>query len=584
MKQKIILTLIIVLAFILRFYRLGDFPPLNADEAALGYNAYSLIQTGLDEHGNSWPVHFQSFNDFKPGLMVYLILPFVKVLGLTIWAVRIPGALAGVGTVAVVYALTKELHRNDDPSNPTRTPHKFGEGDTFALLSAAFLAISPWHIHFSRGGWEVNVATFFISLGLWMLVRWTNCHSEFSSESHSFGKSYKISKRVQDDKKSIPYLLFSVISFVLALYTYHAARVIIPLLGLGFVLFYFKSLINEWKKVLSVGIVGIVLLIPLIRDLMGPAGLSRAAGVGIFSDPGPLNEINEQRGEHNDLTSLSAKVLHNKPVNYTLAIAENWIEHYHGEFLFLSGDDIQRNTVPEHGQMYLYDAVFVIVGLFGLLKLKNAKILLFWLLVAPVAAALTFQSPHALRAQNMVVPLTIISAYGLVTIVRTCNPRGYRGLQPRGLLIAILVSIILWSFARYQHHYWIHMPRAYPFSSQYGVEELMAYVNDNYDKFDKIIITDRYDQPYILALFYLQYPPSEFQTDHELTGRDGFGFSTVRNFGKFQFVSLGEWSDIVSNNPNALIAGTDEEVPDAANIIKTISFPSGEPAFQIVEN
>ena len=73
MKNKIIiLTLLgcLLLTFIPK-----DFPPaLNADEAAFGYNAYSLVETGKDEHGNAWPIHFQSFNDYKPGFYFYLVL------------------------------------------------------------------------------------------------------------------------------------------------------------------------------------------------------------------------------------------------------------------------------------------------------------------------------------------------------------------------------------------------------------------------------------------------------------------------------------------------------------------------------
>ena len=91
-KGKIILLAILLLASLLRFWRLGEMPALNADEAAIGYNAYSLIQTGVDEHGNPWPIHFQSFNDYKPGFYFYLVLPFVKILGLNVLAVRIPGA------------------------------------------------------------------------------------------------------------------------------------------------------------------------------------------------------------------------------------------------------------------------------------------------------------------------------------------------------------------------------------------------------------------------------------------------------------------------------------------------------------
>ena len=107
--KKLIIWGIIALAFFLRFYRLADYPALNADEAAIGYNAYSLLTTGKDEHGNSWPIHFESFNDYKPGLYFYLVLPFVKILGLTELAVRIPGAALGVLTVLVLYLLVKEL-------------------------------------------------------------------------------------------------------------------------------------------------------------------------------------------------------------------------------------------------------------------------------------------------------------------------------------------------------------------------------------------------------------------------------------------------------------------------------------------
>ncbi|MDO8341144.1 MAG: phospholipid carrier-dependent glycosyltransferase, partial [Candidatus Woesebacteria bacterium] len=103
--KKLLFILIIVLAFGLRFYRLDSYPAFNADEAAIGYNAFSLIKTGMDEHGNSWPIHFQSFNDYKPGLYFYTVIPFVKLLGLNEWAVRIPGAFAGVLTVLVLYYL-----------------------------------------------------------------------------------------------------------------------------------------------------------------------------------------------------------------------------------------------------------------------------------------------------------------------------------------------------------------------------------------------------------------------------------------------------------------------------------------------
>jgi 4-amino-4-deoxy-L-arabinose transferase-like glycosyltransferase len=551
--NKLAIILVIVLAAFLRLRLLGSYPALNADEAAIGYNAYSLLKTGMDEHGNSWPIHFQSFNDFKPGLYFYIVLPFVKFMGLDVWAVRLPGALFGIATVYIVYRLALELFESK---------HR----QIIALTSAFFLAISPWHIHFSRGGWEVNVATFFIIFGVLCFLK-----------ALRSGKFLHFS--------------FFALSFALSLYTYHAARVVAPLMGVGLIAIYGKSVYKKIKPFIISLIIVLIVCLPLAFDLFQGNLLSRAAGVGLFADTGPFARINEQRGEHGNFTGLTAKLFHNKAVNYGLAFIENWSEHFHGEFLFLSGDVIERNRVPETGQMYLHDLLFIIAGLVGFaLTLKGAVpkgasenkgilLILWWLLVAPIAAALTFQSPHALRAQNMVIPLTIISAYGLValsfwlhTIIR------YKKLLDAAFLIFVI--FVAWGFTRYLHMYWVHMSKEYPYSSQYGVKELVQYTKVHGNKFDQIIITDKYDQPYILFLFYMEYPPEKFQSSHNLTDRDNFGFSTVRSFDKFRFEPI-KW-DTHRDMRNVLLVGVPGDFPPGANVTEKIYFPNGEPAFEIV--
>lgn len=538
--KKIILISIIAFAFLLRFYRLADYPALNADEAAIAYNAYSLIETGLDEHGNPWPIHFQSFNDFKPGGYFYLVLPFIKLLGLTEWAVRAPGALLGVATVLILYLLIKKLFRDD----------------TLALVSSFFLAISPWHIHFSRGGWEVNVATFFITTGVWLFI-----------------KSFKKPKL----------LILSSLFFVFSLYTYHAARIIVPLLVIGLAIIYRKKVLENLKGVVIAGIIGLVLLTPLIKDFTGPAVASRVAGVGLFADPGPLARINELRGEHVDFQSLPAKIFHNKGVNYSLAFADNWARHFWGEFLFVSGDEIQRNKVPETGLMYLLDILFVVAGLVYIAKKpKGWSLILLWLVITPFAAALTFQSPHALRAQNMVIPLVVISAYGLISLSKWLH----KIVRNKALLHSIYVLFLLlmsWQFARYLHMYWVHMAKEYPYSSQYGLKELVLYLEENQDKYQKVVVSDRYDQPYILFLFYMKYPPHEFQNNHTISEKDEYGFSTVRNFDKYVFKQI-DWDADKLIYRDSLIIGTDEEIPNKANITKRVYGSNKYLYFEIVEN
>lgn len=537
-SSKIVLGLIFLLAIVLRVFSLGDYPALNADEAALGYNAYSLIKTGLDEHGNFWPIHFESFGDYKPGLTVYLIMPFVWAFGLNVWSVRIFPALLGAINVVAIYFLAKRLRKD----------YLKSDNSNFELVSALFLAISPWHIHFSRGAWEVNIATLFITLGVYFaVIRPSN----------------------------IKHVTYSIIFFVLSMYTYHSARVIAPLLFVLTNLFYVKEYLRNWKKYVPAVIIGIILVIPLVISMLSSSGLARAGGVSIFSDPGIVNRINERRNNYPDPNALHVKLQHNRVVYYSIEFFNNWLSHFSPGFLFLSGDEITRNKVPNMGELYLFELVTLLSGIyFALRKWWKWRIIIIWLLIAPIPAALTFQSPHALRAQNMVIPLVLISSYGAIKILERFNNKNIASM--------VFVGIMIASVANYLNMYYSHMSKEYPFSSQYGVEQLVEYVSNNEDRYEQIVVTDRYDQPYILFLFYKNYPPDRFQSGHLLTQRDEFGFSTVPYFDKYRFETI-KFDDLMNNCSNCLVAGTDEQIPNEASIIKEIYFPNGEIAFQVAE-
>jgi len=544
-KNKILIA-ILVLSAILRFYRLGTYPALNADEAAIGYNAYSLLQTGKDEHGNPWPTHFQSFNDYKPGGYFYMVLPFVRVLGLNTWSIRLPGATLGVLTVLGIYLLVNELNKN----------HRSLVTGHWSLIASLLLAISPWHIHFSRGGWEVNAATFFVVLGVYFFI-----------------------KGVKDNN----YLSLSVIAFVISLYTYHAARVLVPFLGISLLVVYREKMLAKLNIKMFLGsvLLAVVLLLPLAYEIVSPVASSRASSVSIFADKGFVDRINESRGRYEDSNSLVAKILHNKPKEISLEFVRNYSDHFLGEFLFLSGDDIQRNKVPEFGQLYLWQFPLLVIAAFAIARRPRMwGVVLAWLVIAPIPAALTFQSPHALRAQNMIIPLTVLSAYGLSEVLNYLQKVINKKYLPI-TIYCLLITVGIWSFARYIHQYYVHMAKSYPYSSQYGVEELSQYLKTNDSK--RVVITTRYDQPYILLLFYLQYSPEAFQSAHVLSGRDEYGFSTVPAFDRYEFKAIDFERDKLVYK-NSLIVGSDEEIPDETNIIKNIYGENGFLYFQVVAN
>src|SRR5688572_17254454 len=98
-KAVILLLTVVILAAVLRLWNLSSNPPsLTWDEASLGYNAYSLLQTGKDEYGRLFPLNLKSFGDYKPAVYSYLIIPFIVVFGLNEWAIRLPSAIAGILT------------------------------------------------------------------------------------------------------------------------------------------------------------------------------------------------------------------------------------------------------------------------------------------------------------------------------------------------------------------------------------------------------------------------------------------------------------------------------------------------------
>ena len=106
--SRFILFVVVVVAFVLRVYGIGNDPPaLSWDEVSIGYNAYSILRTGADEHGRMFPIDaFKAYGDYKPPIPIYLTVPSVFLFGLSEFAVRVPVAIMGTLTVLLSYFFT----------------------------------------------------------------------------------------------------------------------------------------------------------------------------------------------------------------------------------------------------------------------------------------------------------------------------------------------------------------------------------------------------------------------------------------------------------------------------------------------
>jgi 4-amino-4-deoxy-L-arabinose transferase-like glycosyltransferase len=148
MKNKIILTVIVLLGAFLRLVNLGNLPnSYSPDELAQGYTAYSILQTGKDEWGSRNWFNLQSFGDYKPPIQTLLMIPSIKLFGLTPLAVRLPNAIFSIFTILLTYLISDLIFKNKKIS----------------LFSALFISISPWALPMSRIALEANLIVFIIS-------------------------------------------------------------------------------------------------------------------------------------------------------------------------------------------------------------------------------------------------------------------------------------------------------------------------------------------------------------------------------------------------------------------------------------
>ncbi len=469
--KLVILLVILILAGILRFYKLGLNPPgLYWDEAVFGYDAYSLLKTGKDHHGVTLPLFFESFGDWKLPVYHYLLVPSIAVFGLNEFAVRLPSAFLGSITVLVFFLIVYKLTKNEKLS----------------LFSTLFLAISPWHIQFSRAGFESTAGLFFFMSGLFIFL-------------NSF------------EKKKWAYFTAAFILFDLSMYSYHAYRIFTPLMIFAIFLIYFNQLRKMIKILIIPVIVGVIIFLPLFTFTFSPNGRARAISQSGF-DPGDFEmaRVGFDQSSKRPLRLLSG--YWSKPFYYSSIALNNYIEHFSPTFLFINGDQTGRHSQVDMGQIFSFELILIIVALFALRgqDKKSVKLLLAMLFVAPIPASIVNPAPHAYRTLQMAVPMAFLSGLGLYHLFSNYKP----------YIIKLMISIVIvYSFLTYVHLLFIHYPRKFSADWQDGNKQMVEKLVQFENTFDKIYISNITQVPYIYVLFYKKYDPQKFATEGN---KDGF--------------------------------------------------------------
>lgn len=569
-KNRFFKTLLVVIFFIgviLRFYQLGINPPsLDWDEASIGYNAYSILKTAKDEYGNFLPLNIRSFGDYKPSLYVYLTIPFVALFGLSEFSIRLAVAILGSLTVLIVYFLVKEIlsdlkinYKNYEQSSyVTKFIQKIIKRhyllEYFALASSFFLAVSPWHLQFSRAAFEGNIGVFFFSLGVLLFL-----------------KALKKGR----------FFVISGLSFGLSMYSYHSFRIITPLfLFILFILFY-KRLLDQKKIVIITTILFLTFSLPVFKSFFAQSdSSSRLSMVTIFSGHDLLEKSIERIEYDQEKGDFIGPIFHNRRLVYARELAKNYLDHFDPGFLFIYGDGGRQHHAVDMGMLYLWELPFMLLGIFVLSNFLNKKtaLLFIWFLIAPLPAAVTTGTPHPVRAIAMLPEIHIFTAMGVVaTLILISNLK----LKITKVIFIFFISAsFLFNFSYYLHQYYVHTPIEYGDFWQYGYKNLFNYLDEVENQYDKVVVTYKYDQPYIYYLLYNKVEPFWYQQNWDKGGNGIFG-RMDRKIGKYEFRNI-NWSED-SKLQNSLIVGTSQEIPESAEKIKEIKFLDGSVAFVVAK-
>lgn len=523
-KRYYLLGLIIILAGFLRFWNLGQNPPsLTWDEASWGYNAYSLGMNGRDEFGRFLPINYlESFGDFKPPMYAYLDIIPVKFFGLNEFATRFPSAFFGLLTILITYFLIKRIFWNSKSK------------ELYALFSAFFLAISPWHILLSRAAFEANVAAFFIIGGIWFFLGGIQ------------GKSWRI--------------IFAAVFFALSIYAFNTARVVAPILVILLGLIFRKELLKNKRETIIAVFVGILLVLPTIKFLLSPQASLRFKEVNIFSDTSIIKELNQEIANDNNV--WWSKIIHNRRFLYGTNYLKHYFDNLSSGFLFIVGDGNPKFSTQVVGQMYVWDIIFFISGLLLLIKKKEGYwwIIPFWLLMGIIPAALAKETPHALRIESSLPTFQIITAYGFVSFLIWVK-------KFRLSYILILISYILLflNFLYFFYDYFSNYKYDYSGEWQYGYKQSIDYVKSEENNYDLIQVSNTLGRPYIYYLFYTKTDPNNFRKTADIS-RDIFGFVFVNSFGKYVFPQ--NFNHDLSVTKKVLYLDNSKNLPGNAKVLK----------------
>ena len=396
----------------------------------------------------------------------------------------------------------------------------------------------------------------------------------------------------------MPILLLAAISFGLNLFSYHSARFFTPVLIVALIGIYLKELKqmgrNRLVEILSKFIWGVLIFavfLAMAIFTMFTGGAKRGLDITIFSPTDKWAAVSDRRYEATlqGFPDFYARIFSNK-VSYVFeTFSKNYLSYFSTSFLFSEGaGEWSYGLIPGRGVLYVFEVIFVIAAIFSFSKREGFSkmgLFLLWILISPIAAALTKGPGFAAnRAAVMMPAIQIMSAWGGVFLYEKLKGKYGTGLAKVfgwGFLI-----ILLGFLAGFLEDYKYHAPPRASKAMQYGMRDIMATINSIQGNYEGVVLSRTLSVPNVWVQFYMLVDPNEVQDASRVWLR--YEKLGIKYLDQLNVYSLSKYTfgDIVISDLKGmdyLVVGRPEEFPAHVKPISTFSYLDGNPSYVLVD-
>lgn len=362
-EYQIAITVILVIGILIRVVNIASLPnSANVDEISSGYEAYSILNYGIDRNNNFLPAFLVSWGGGQNALLTYLIIPFIKIFGLSVFSIRLPMAILGCISLFILFKLLSRIGNKK-----------------IALIGLAFFAFCPWHIMKSRWGLESNLFPDLILLFIYLLIKGI-------------------------EEKKIYYYLSFIIAGISA-YAYGTSYFFLPAFIIPtLIILIKKQKINIKEALIGIGITAIVALPIILYVIINTFDLKQ---INLPFVTIPKLDVNR----YQEITSIFSK-------DFIKISIRNLYEGF--KIILLQTDNLPWNA-GKYGIIYHISTIFMLIGIVNcfiknkIVEIKYNYLFNIWFIVSIILMAIC--EPNINRINIIWLPIIYYSIVGIYIII-----------------------------------------------------------------------------------------------------------------------------------------------------------------------